>query len=112
MLTVRAGVIPLAGMAIPMTDHDRLFKELLTTFFVEFIALFFPVVANYLDHDSITFLDKEIFTDIPGGERREADIVVRARFREQPAFFLIHLEHQAQAEDEFSLRMFRYFARL
>jgi hypothetical protein len=23
-------------------DHDRLFKELLTTFFVEFLELFFP----------------------------------------------------------------------
>jgi hypothetical protein len=95
-----------------MTDHDRLFKELLTTFFVEFVELFFPTVADYLDPGSIAFLDKEIFTDIPGGERREADIVVRARFRERPAFFLIHLEHQAQAEAEFSLRMFRYFARL
>ena len=61
-----------------MVDHDRLFKELLTTFLVEFIALFFPTVAEYLEPGSITFLDKEIFTDIPGGERREADIVFAA----------------------------------
>ncbi len=25
-----------------MIDHDRLFKELLSTFFVEFLELFFP----------------------------------------------------------------------
>jgi len=25
-----------------MIDHDRLFKELLSTFFVEFLDLFFP----------------------------------------------------------------------
>mgnify|MGYP001806258758 CR=1 FL=1 len=28
-----------------MIDPDRLFKELLTTFFVEFLELFFPEVA-------------------------------------------------------------------
>jgi hypothetical protein len=31
-----------------MIDHDRLFKELLTNFFVEFIELFFPAIASYL----------------------------------------------------------------
>jgi hypothetical protein len=43
-----------------MIDHDRLFKELITTFFWEFI----PEMAAYLEPDSITFLDKELFTDI------------------------------------------------
>ena len=95
-----------------MIDHDRLFKELLTTFFVEFIELFFPDVAGYLEADSIIFLDKELFTDLPGGERREADVVVKAQFRGQPTFFIIHIEHQSQAETDFSRRMFRYFARL
>ena len=95
-----------------MIDHDRLFKELLTTFFVEFIELFFPAVAGYLQPDSVTFLDKELFTDIAGGERREADIVVQAQFRDRPAFFLVHIEHQATADADFSRRMFRYFTRL
>jgi len=95
-----------------MIDHDRLFKELLTTFFVEFIELFFPAVAGYLQPDTVTFLDKELFTDIAGGERREADIVVQAQFRDKAAFFLIHVEHQAEAEADFSRRMFRYFTRL
>ena len=30
-------------------DHDRLFKELLSTFFVEFMDLFLPDVGTYLD---------------------------------------------------------------
>lgn len=47
-----------------MIDHDRLFKELISTFFVEFLELFFPEVLAYLDRDSIMFLDKEIFADI------------------------------------------------
>ena len=39
----------------PTIDHDRLFKELLTTFFVEFIELFFPKLAAVLERDSIVF---------------------------------------------------------
>jgi hypothetical protein len=93
-------------------DHDRLFKELLTTFFVEFIELFFPELAAYLDRDSAEFLDKEIFTDVTHGERHEADIVAKARFRGKDLGFLIHVEPQARRETVFSRRMFTYFARL
>ncbi len=93
-----------------MIDHDRLFKELLTTFFVEFLDLFFPEVLRYLDTSKLEFLDKELFTDVTSGDTYEADIVVKAAFRERPAFFIIHVEHQAQAEEAFDLRMFRYFA--
>ncbi len=95
-----------------MIDHDRLFKELLSTFFVEFLELFFPQVIAYLERDSITLMDKEIFTDVTAGEQYEADLVVKAQFREQESFFLIHLEHQAQPQADFGRRMFRYFARL
>ena len=93
-------------------DHDRLFKELLTTFFVEFVDLFFSKLAAYLNEDSITFLDKEVFTDVTQGERHEADVVVQATFRDQPLCFLIHVEAQARPEAAFPRRMFRYFARL
>ena len=41
-----------------MTDHDRLFKELLTTFFVEFVSLFFPEMGAYLDPDGLVFLER------------------------------------------------------
>lgn len=95
-----------------MIDHDRLFKELLTTFFWEFIALFFPSFTNYLERDSITFLDKELFSDVTSGERREVDLIVKAKFREQDTFFLIHCEHQSHPQADFGKRMFYYFARL
>jgi hypothetical protein len=29
-----------------MIDHDRLFKELISTFFVEFLDLFLPQIAK------------------------------------------------------------------
>lgn len=43
-----------------MTNHDRLFKELLTTFFSVFIKTFLPDVAAYLDLDTVVFLEKEL----------------------------------------------------
>ncbi|MEY3869733.1 MAG: hypothetical protein RLZZ338_3624 [Cyanobacteriota bacterium] len=95
-----------------MIDHDRLFKELLTTFFVEFLELFFPEVVAYIERDSLEFLDKEVFSDVTSGERYEADIIVKTRFQEQETFFLIHTENQAQYQANFSQRMFRYFSRL
>jgi len=95
-----------------MIDHDRLFKELLSTFFVEFLELFFPEVIAYVERDTLELLDKEIFTDVTAGEQYEADLVVKARFRNQETFFLIHTEHQASSQADFGRRMFRYFARL
>lgn len=95
-----------------MIDHDRLFKELLTNFFWEFIELLFPEITTYLERDSISFLDKEIFTDVTAGEKYETDLVVKARFRGKESFFLVHLEHQAYYQEAFDLRMYRYFARL
>jgi predicted transposase YdaD len=95
-----------------MIDHDRLFKELLTEFFTEFLELFFPDIVAYLEPNSISFEPKEIYTDVTAGEKYEADLLVKARFREQESYFLIHLEHQAQPQADFGRRMFRYFARL
>jgi hypothetical protein len=54
-------------------DHVPLFKELLRTFFTEFIDLFFPKKAAYLDAGSIEFVEKEFFTDLGSGSRHTAD---------------------------------------
>ena len=43
---------PPAGRVLAV-DHDRLFKELLTTFFFEFLDLFFPRLAAQIDRESI-----------------------------------------------------------
>ena len=93
-------------------DHDGLFKELLDKFFLEFVDLFLPSVAEFLDRGSLVRLDKEIFSDFPAGERLEADLVVKARFKGEDTCFLVHVEHQAQPAPAFARRMFRYFARL
>jgi hypothetical protein len=95
-----------------VTDHDRLFKELLTTFFWDFLEIFVPSAAEYIERESIVFLDKEVFTDITSGERHEVDLLARCRFKGKDSFFLLHGEHQAQSQGEFNRRMFGYFARL
>jgi predicted transposase YdaD len=95
-----------------MIDHDRLFKELISTFFLEFLELFFPQVTEYIEPESLTFLDKEVFTDITAGEQYEADLVVKLQFRGQETFFLVHIENQSYSQTEFGRRMFTYFARL
>ena len=95
-----------------MLNHDRLFKELLHTFFWEFVEAFLPEVVGYLEKTSLVFLDKELFTDVTSGDRHEVDLVVRGKFKGQEAFFLVHVEHQAQSQSDFAYRMFRYFARL
>ena len=95
-----------------MIDHDRIFKELIRTFFVEFLELFFPELHAELDADSLEFLDKEVFTDVTEGEKHEADLIVKARLRGQEAYFLIHIEAQSEWRSFFPRRMFTYFARL
>ena len=39
-------------------DHDRLFKQLLREFFTDFLELFLPEVAGYIEPGSVEFLDK------------------------------------------------------
>jgi len=87
-------------------------KQLLGTFFAEFIELFLPEVSEYLDKTSFTFLDKELFTDINAGHTHEADLVVKAKFRNGDSFFIVHIETQAQHQRDFPIRFFRYFAKL
>ena len=52
-----------------MIDHERLFKELLSNFFPEFIELFFPIISTYWERESIEFLPQEIFTDVTEREK-------------------------------------------
>ncbi len=95
-----------------MIDHDRLFKELIQTFFWEFIELFLPEVLEYVKQDSLTFLTEEIFTDVTTGDKRRIDLLAQVKWRGENSYFLIHLENQAYNQKEFERRMFHYFARL
>ena len=80
-----------------MTPHDAHFKQLLRTFFKEFLEAFVPGLGRELKPGSIEFLDKEL---VRGRGRklraRLVDLVAKVRFRDQPGFVLVHVEHQAQ----------------
>lgn len=95
-----------------MVDHDRLFKELISTFFIEFLELFLPDVLKDIDRDSIVFLPQEVLTDVTSGDKKTIDILAKVKYRQQDTFFLIHIEAQSYSQAEFAKRMFQYFARL
>jgi len=94
-------------------DHDRLFKELLTSFFLEFLDLFVEDIAALIDRtQSPIFLDKETFGELTSDKRRELDLVARVKLITGDAHFLVYMEPQAQWLDNFPEKMFSYFCRL
>jgi hypothetical protein len=95
-----------------MIDHDRLFKELLSTFFMEFLELFLPQIASTIERDSIVFQPQEYFADLTTGETKVIDLLASVRLAGQEVGFLIHVEAQASSEADFTRRIFFYFARL
>ena len=64
-----------------MADHDQRFKSLLKVFFAEFFQVFFPAWADRFDFSRVDWLEQEVFTDPPRGERRSLDLVARLPLR-------------------------------
>jgi len=95
-----------------MINHDRIFKEFLRAFCAEFIELFLPLLAAFIDLRSLRFLDKEIFTKIIEGERYEADLVVLAVVRGGHREIVILIEPQNKPAPVFPRRMFNYVSEL
>jgi chorismate mutase len=100
-------------------DHDQLFKQLIGTFFLEFLDLFVPELADKIDRNNLEFLPQEYFTDIIEGDRRAMDLVVRVNLRRRPnepevgkVWAIIDCEHQSSSEANFQRRIFFYFAQL
>ncbi len=93
-------------------DYDRLFKELITLLFIEFLELFAPQIASAIDWDSIEFLDKELLSDLVLGDENEIDILVKVKIAEKEVFVLIHIEFQSKPQRRFAERRFDYFTRI
>jgi Putative transposase, YhgA-like len=93
-------------------DHDELFKKLLTTFFVEFVELFLPEMANYLDREEIAFLPQEYFGDVQMGDRCKNDVLAQVKIQGQEACVLVHIENQPYRQETFDRWMFGYFLEL
>ncbi len=95
-------------------SHDQLFKQVLEAFFPDFLQLFDPATAARLDPMTPpTFRSAEVFTDIPQGERRIADIVAEVRTLEgNPELVVVHVEIQRERKPDFSFRMWQYYVAL
>ncbi|KJE28590.1 hypothetical protein LG52_2846 [Geobacillus kaustophilus] len=93
-------------------DHDRLFKELLSTFFEEFVLLFFPRVYEHVDFHHLSFLSEEVLTDVTAGEKHRVDLLVETKLKGEDGLIIVHIEHQSYIQPTFSERMFIYFSRL
>ncbi len=111
-----------------MEDHDQRFKVLLKAFFAEFFQTFFPAWADRFDFARVEWLEQEVFTDPPRGERLSLDLVARVPLRPgvpppatapglaEPAdcwLTLIHIE--IESRDTVAVlrpRMFTYYEQL
>ncbi|CUA80588.1 transposase [Anoxybacillus suryakundensis] len=95
-----------------VVDHDRLFKELITTFFEEFLLLFFPHVHEHIDFYHVSFLSEELFTDVTAGEKYRVDVLVETKLKGEDSLIIVHIENQSYVQPSFPERMFIYFSRL
>jgi hypothetical protein len=100
-------------------DHDQLFKQLLTTFFLEFLELFTPEFFAAIDPQSLEILPLEYFTDIDAGERKAMDVIIRINLLGRPnapassrVSVVVNCEHQSTTKADFNRRLFFYFAQL
>jgi hypothetical protein len=100
-------------------DHDQLFKQLLNTFFLDFLDLFAPQFSQYVNRDSIEFLPQEYFTDLLEGDRRVLDLIVKVDLigrmnapESSRVSVIINLEHQSSSEADFNRRFFFYFSQI
>jgi Domain of unknown function (DUF4351) len=100
-------------------DHDQLFKQLLTTFFLEFLELFTPEFFGSIDPASLEILPLEYFTDIDAGERKAMDVIIRVNLLGRPnapassrVSVVVNCEHQSSSKADFNRRLFFYFAQL
>jgi hypothetical protein len=100
----------------PQSDHDSPWKEALEGWFPEFLALLFPDVYAGIDWSrGHAFLDKElqqIVRDAETGRRYTDKLVSVHRLDGEPAWVLVHVEVQGEAEAVFPARMFVYNHRL
>lgn len=95
-----------------MTSHDQLWKDLFRAFFRDLLFLLDSDLARRLVGNlgpgSITFLDKEVFHDLPEGERREVDLLAEIPDRAGGRKFRVHVEIEQRFNGKIGRRVARY----
>ncbi len=95
-------------------DHDQVFKQLIETFFREFMELFCPVEAEQIDFQQVEFLRDEFFTDSKRGQRKRLDLLAKVRLKVGgEKVVLVHFEFESTHNDtDFPERNFGYFCQI
>lgn len=103
-------------MKSPQTDFDSPWKEILETYFPEFLAFFFPDVYGGIDWQKrYEFLDKElqkVVRDARLGRRTSDKLVKVWRITGEEEWILVHVEVQSFHEIGFAKRMYIYHYRI
>jgi len=93
-------------------DYDSPWKDILETYFRQFLAFFFPVIEKDLNWEKgYEFLDKEFQSIVKEAEigRRYLDKLIRVwRKDDLETWLLIHIEVQGANEIDFPERMYVY----
>lgn len=100
-----------------MKQDDLLWKGIIEDMPEHFIRFFFPGAESIIDFESgFEFLDKELEElfpiDTPTHPRYVDKLMKAFNKGGKEEWILIHIEVQGYHDDEFELRMFRYFYRL
>src|SRR5690606_16538921 len=96
-----------------MAATDRIFKELLHRFFPDFMRLFFPEEAAYLDFSTATWLEQELISNFPDQKLRISDVVVElGTVKGEEQVVLVHIEVEASRKETLPARMFEYYSLL
>ena len=99
-----------------LTYFDEAWKQIIEQFFPQFIRFFVPELHQEIDFQKrVTFLDKEMEQlgqkALTGAKvvDKLAQVSLKAGGEQ---WILVHIEVQGDADQDFSLRMFRYFYRI
>ena len=93
-------------------SHDQLAKTLISAFFTEFLHLTVPDSARRLRLGEAIFLDKELYTDWPSGNRLEPDLLARVPVDEDAMVLLVHVEIESRARAGMDLRLWKYYMQI
>ncbi len=98
------------------TDYDSPWKEIIESYFPQFLEFFFPLAYREIDWvQPYEFLDTELQQLEPDAEigKRLVDKVAKVwLIGGEEAWVLVHVEIQGQYEREFAQRMYTYNYRL
>ena len=90
-------------------SHDQIWKTLIVHFLEDFFQLVHPKLATELDLNSVEWLDKESFLDFPKGQQSEADLLGKARTRDDEGrILLLHHEIEGTFRESIDKRVDRY----